>query len=149
MRPPKAQVIWGLLGAAAAAWFAIWMLFFPQFVAGYFAWDVHPRAARRSSAPATSSGRSSSSTPPARATGSACAGSCTGNLVFTGTLLFGTYWHLDEFHWNPLETPLAHIWIVLYIFEPITMLYLVPRGIAPRRRRPCPAARSTRGSRRS
>jgi hypothetical protein len=52
-----------------------------------------------------------------------------GNLVFTGTLLFATYWHLDEFHWNPLETPLAHIWIVLYIFEPVAMLYLVPRGV--------------------
>ncbi len=45
MRPPKEQVIWGVLGAAAAAWFAIWMLFFPQLVAGHFAWDVHPRYA--------------------------------------------------------------------------------------------------------
>jgi hypothetical protein len=48
--------------------------------------------------------------------------------VFTGILLFATYWHADEFHWNPFETPLAHIWIVLYIFEPVVMLYLIPRG---------------------
>ena len=66
-----------------------------------------------------------------------------GNLVFTGTLLLATYWHVDEFHWNPFETPLAHIWIVLYIFEPVTMLYLVPRGIFSARRRP-PADRSHR-----
>jgi hypothetical protein len=52
-----------------------------------------------------------------------------GNLVFTGTLLLATYWHADQFNWDPLQTPLAHIWIVLYIFEPIVMLYLVPRGI--------------------
>ena len=51
-----------------------------------------------------------------------------GNLAFTGTLLLATYWHVDEFHWNPFKTPLAHLWIVLYIFEPVVMLYLVPRG---------------------
>ena len=24
-----------------------------------------------------------------------------GNLVFTGTLLLATYWHADEFNWDP------------------------------------------------
>jgi hypothetical protein len=48
--------------------------------------------------------------------------------VFTGILLFATYWHAGEFHWNPFQTPLAHIWIVLYIFEPVVMVYLIPRG---------------------
>ena len=38
-RAPRSQVAWGLLGAAAAAWFATWMLFFPDLVAGNFAWD--------------------------------------------------------------------------------------------------------------
>ena len=51
-----------------------------------------------------------------------------GNLAFTGVLLFATYWHAGEFHWNPFETPLAHIWIVLYIFEPVVMIYLIPPG---------------------
>ena len=51
-----------------------------------------------------------------------------GNLVFTGVLLIATYWHAGEFHWNPFQTPLAHIWIVLYIFEPVVMIYLIPRG---------------------
>jgi hypothetical protein len=45
-RPRVQQTAWGLLGAAAAAWFAIWMLFFPQYVPEFFAWDVHPRAAQ-------------------------------------------------------------------------------------------------------
>ena len=65
-----------------------------------------------------------------------------GNLAFTGTLLLATYWHIDEFNWTQFETPMAHIWIVLYIFEPVMMLYLIPRGIfaveAPVDRRPAP-----------
>ena len=44
--PPRTQIAWGLLGAAAAAWFAIWMLFFPSYVPDYFAWDVQPRYAQ-------------------------------------------------------------------------------------------------------
>ena len=41
-----ARLGWGLLGAAAAAWFAVWFLFFPQFVPDYFAWDIEPRFAQ-------------------------------------------------------------------------------------------------------
>ena len=128
-RPRIQQVAWGLLGAAAAAWFAIWMLFFPQYVPEFFAWDVHPRAAQAF----IGAGYIFRTFFFLNA---ACEGNWIrlrwivyGNLAFTGTLLFATYWHLDEFHWNPLETPLAHIWIVLYIFEPVVMLYLIPRGI--------------------
>ena len=44
--PPRSQMIWGFLGATAAAWFAIWMLFFPQYVPDYFAWNVVPRYAQ-------------------------------------------------------------------------------------------------------
>ncbi len=46
MRPPREQVIWGLLGAAAAAWFAVWMLFFPDYIPKYFAWDAEGRYAQ-------------------------------------------------------------------------------------------------------
>ena len=51
-----------------------------------------------------------------------------GNLVFTGTLLLATYWHADEFNWDPFRPPSAHLWLVLYIFEPVVMIYLIPRG---------------------
>ncbi len=128
-RPSRQQVGWGLLGAAAAAWFAIWMLFFPQYVADYFAWDVHPRAAQVFIGAAYIFRTAFFLNAAREGNWIRLRWIVYGNLVFTGTLLFGTYWHLDEFHWNPLETPLAHIWIVLYIFEPITMLYLIPRGM--------------------
>src|SRR6185369_15339099 len=42
----RSRMGWGLLGAAAAAWFAIWFLLFPQFIRPYFAWDIEPRFAQ-------------------------------------------------------------------------------------------------------
>jgi hypothetical protein len=127
-RPSVQQTAWGLLGAAAAAWFAIWMLFFPQYVPEFFAWDVHPRAAQVFIGAAYIFRTFFFLNAAREGNWIRLRWIVYGNLVFTGTLLFATYWHLSEFHWNPLQTPLAHIWIVLYIFEPISMLYLVPRG---------------------
>jgi hypothetical protein len=129
VRPPKAQVVWGLLGAAAAAWFAIWMLFFPQYVPPYFAWDAQGRYAQAFIGAGYIFRTAFFLNVAVEGNWLRLRWIVWGNLVFTGTLLFATYWHLAEFHWNPLETPLAHIWIVLYIFEPIVMIYLIPRGI--------------------
>jgi hypothetical protein len=128
VRPPRAQVIWGLLGGAAAAWFAIWMLFFPQYVPDYFAWDVEGRYAQAFIAAGYIFRTAFFLNVAVEGNWVRLRWIVWGNLVFTGTLLFATYWHLDEFHWNPLQTPLAHIWIVLYIFEPVVMIYLIPRG---------------------
>jgi hypothetical protein len=128
MRPGLDRRIWGLLGAAAAAWFAIWMLFFPQYVPDYFAWDVEPRYAQAFIGAGYIFRTAFFLNAARESDWIRLRWIVWGNLAFTGTLLFATYWHLDEFHWNPLETPVAHIWIVLYIFEPVTMLYLIPRG---------------------
>jgi hypothetical protein len=127
--PPRNQIAWGLLGAAAAAWFAIWMLFFPDYVADYFAWDVHPRYAMAFIGAGYVFRTAFFLNAAREGNWLRLRWIVWGNLVFTGTLLLATYWHVDEFHWNPFETPLAHLWIVLYIFEPVTMLYLIPRGI--------------------
>jgi hypothetical protein len=129
VRPPREQVIWGLLGAAAAAWFAIWMLFFPQYVPQYFAWDAEGRYAQAFIGAGYIFRTAFFLNVAREGNWLRLRWIVWGNLVFTGTLLFGTYWHLDQFHWNPLQTPLAHIWIVLYIFEPVVMIYLIPRGI--------------------
>ena len=129
MRPPRSQVIWGVLGAAAAAWFAVWMLAFPQFVPDYFAWDVQPRYAQAFIGAGYVFRTLFFLNIAREGDWLRLRWVVWGNLVFTGTLLFATYWHLTEFRWNPLETPLGHIWIVLYIFEPVVMIYLIPRGI--------------------
>ena len=126
--PPRGQIAWGILGATAAAWFAIWMLFFPSYVADYFAWDVHPRYAMAFIGAGYIFRTAFFLNAAREGNWIRLRWIVWGNLVFTGTLLIATYWHIAEFHWNPFETPLAHLWIVLYIFEPVTMLYLIPRG---------------------
>ena len=124
----RSRLGWGLLGAAAAAWFAIWFLFFPQFVPAYFAWDVEPRFAQVFIGAGYVFRTAFFINAAFERNWLRLRWIVWGNLAFTGALLFATYWHADEFHWNPFQTPLAHIWIVLYIFEPVVMLYLIPPG---------------------
>jgi hypothetical protein len=128
-RPSVHQIAWGLIGAAAAAWFAIWMLFFPQLVPDYFAWDVHPRAAQVFIGAGYVFRTAFFLNVAREGNWFRLRWIVYGNLAFTGTLLFATYWHLSEFNWNPSQTPLGHIWIILYVFEPVSLLYLVPRAI--------------------
>ena len=124
----RSRLGWGVLGAAAAAWFAIWFLFFPQFVPAYFAWDIEPRFAQVFIGAGYVFRTAFFLNAAFERSWLRLRWIVWGNLVFTGILLFATYWHAGEFHWNPFETPLAHIWIVLYIFEPVVMLYLIPPG---------------------
>jgi hypothetical protein len=126
---PGERIAWGILGATAAAAFAIWMLFFPDLVPHYFAWDVHPRYAQAfvGAGYVFRTGFFLNAT--REPNWLKLRWIVWGNLVFNGTLLFATYWHADQFNWNPFQTPLAHLWIILYIFEPVTMLYLIPRGV--------------------
>jgi hypothetical protein len=128
-RPAVSQRLWGVLGAMAAATFAVWMLFFPQYVPQYFAWDVHPRFAQAFIAAGYVFRTAFFLNAAFERSWIRLRWIVWGNLVFTGCLLFATYWHAPEFNWNPFQTPVAHLWIVLYIFEPVTMLYLIPRGI--------------------
>jgi hypothetical protein len=127
--PPLEQRVWGYLGAAAAAWFAVWMLFFPQSVPTHFAWDVQPRYAQVFIG-AGYIFRTAFFLYVAREPNwLRLRWIVWGNLAFTGTLLLATFWHIDEFRWPQFVPPTAHIWVILYVFEPVTMLYLIPRGI--------------------
>jgi hypothetical protein len=47
--------------------------------------------------------------------------------MFTATLLVATIWHAEEVNWRFL---VAHLWIILYTFEPESMFFLIPRGAA-------------------
>jgi len=125
----RTQRLWGLLGAAAAAWFAVWMLFFPQYVTDFFAWDVQPRFAQVFIGAGYIFRTAFFLNVAFEKDWLRLRWIVWGNLVFTGILLFATYWHAQEFIWNPFQSPLAHIWIVLYIFEPVVMLYVLPPGI--------------------
>lgn len=126
--PPRAQIGWGFLGAVAAGAFSVWMFLFPDTVARYFAWDVQPRYAQAFIGAGYLFRTAFFLYVMRQPDWLRLRWIVWGNLAFTGTLLLATYWHVDQFNWNPFQTPLAHIWIVLYIFEPIAMVYLLPRG---------------------
>jgi hypothetical protein len=127
--PPRSQIGWGLIGALFAGVFSIWMFFFPDAIPKYFAWDVQPRYAQAFIGAGYLFRTAFFLYAMRQSNWLRLRWIVWGNLVFTGTLLLATYWHIDEFNWNPFQTPLAHLWIVLYIFEPVVMVYLVPRGI--------------------
>ena len=118
-----------MLGAVAAASFAIWMFAFPETIADGFAWDVHPRYAQAFIGAGYVFRTAFFLNAARESNWLRLRWMVWGNVVFTGTLLFATYWHAQDFNWNPFQTPAAHLWIVLYVFEPLTMLYLIPKGV--------------------
>lgn len=120
--------LWGIVGGTVAAIFAVWMLAFPEFVPTHFAWDVHPRLAQAFVGGGYIFRTAFFFWIAREGRWSRVRWMFWGNLVFTGTLLLATFWHIDEFTWSQFLPPTAHIWVILYVFEPVTMLYLVPRG---------------------
>jgi len=126
---PAGMRIWGLVGALVAALFAVWMLFFPQLVAPFFAWVAEPRLTQIF----ISAGYIfrtvfflqfvlARNWLPIRWT-------FWGNLAFTGTLLLATLWHADQMNWRFL---VAHLWIIFYTFEPVTMIFTAPMNAETR-----------------
>jgi hypothetical protein len=128
-RVSRQQVAWGLLGALTAATFAVWMFAFPDTIADGFAWEVKPRYAQLFIGAGYVFRTLFFLNVAREPNWLRLRWIIVGNLVFTGTLLLATYWHAEDFNWNPFQTPAGHLWLVLYIFEPLTMLYIIPKGI--------------------
>jgi len=62
--------------------------------------------------------------------------SMNGDFVFLGVLFVATWWHINEFNWHLLGVSnalrifsliIAHIWVLAYSFEPLTVWLLKPR----------------------
>ena len=115
------------MGAFFAAFFALWMFFFPSLIPTHFAWGVEPRLAQAFIGAGyvfrtffflqfvfERDWRKLRWTP-------------WGNLVFTGTLLLTTIWRAEEMNWRLL---FAHLWIILYTIEPVSMFFMLPRDKA-------------------
>ena len=126
---PLGMRIWGVIGAAVAALFAVWMLFFPQLVAPFFAWVAEPRLTQVF----IGAGYIFRTV---FFLGFVFGGNWLrmrwafwGNLAFTGTLLLATLWHAEEMSWRYL---VAHLWIIFYTFEPVSMIFLAPMDAATR-----------------
>ncbi len=62
--------------------------------------------------------------------------SMNGDFAFLGTLFLTTWWHADEMNWHILGVSdglrifslvIAHVWVLAYTFEPLTIFLLHPR----------------------
>lgn len=118
--------LWGLGGALTAAVFATWLLIFPGLVAPYFSWDAEPRLSQVfigagyvfRTAFFLSIWREPS--------WYRVRWMYWGNQVFNAVLLLATFWHAEQFRWAfPIST--GHLWLFLYLIEPVSMIYLAPR----------------------
>lgn len=115
---------WGIGGGLIALTFAIWLLDFPDLAISHFAWPVEPRLSQIFIGAGYIFRTGFFLTIAFQPAFHRVRWLYWGNLVFTGTLLFATFWHIDRFSFFFVT---AHLWIILYIIEPVTMLYLVPR----------------------
>ncbi len=120
---PRSMRLWGVIGAAVAALFAVWMFFFPSLVPTHFAWVVEPRLAQAFIGAGYVFRTFFFLQFVFARNWLSIRWTFYGNLVFTGTLLLATLWHADEMNWRFL---FAHIWILFYTFEPITMIFTAP-----------------------
>ena len=50
-----------------------------------------------------------------------------GNYAFLTVILIATFWHAAEMNWK-INLLLAHIWIIVYVFEPLVLPFLGPFG---------------------
>jgi hypothetical protein len=116
--------LWGVLGALLAALFSVWMLFFPDLVAPRFAWVVEPRLAQVFIGAGYAFRTAFFLAFVVEPRWDRMRWAYWGNLAFTGTLLLATFWHVDQFSWFSV---FAHIWILAYVLEPVSMVYRVPR----------------------
>ncbi|HZQ10001.1 MAG TPA: hypothetical protein VFD70_25720 [Anaerolineae bacterium] len=133
---------WGLGAALVAAVFAVWMLFFPDLAISFFAWPVEPRQAQIFIGAGYIFRTGFFLTVALTPAWHRVRWIYWGNLVFTGTLLFATFWNLQRFNWF---SPLAHFWIILYVIEPILMIYGAPRDAAAWTDIPTPRGPVSRG----
>jgi hypothetical protein len=126
---PVGLRLWGLVGAAVAAVFALWMFFFPQFVPTHFAWVAEPRLTQVFIGAGYIFRTVFFLQFVLARNWLSIRWTFWGNLAFTGTLLLATLWHADEMNWRFL---VAHVWVVFYTFEPVTMIFTAPMDSASR-----------------
>jgi hypothetical protein len=72
-----------------------------------------------------------------------------GDFAFLAVLFITTWWHIDEMNWalqgagaglRAFSLVIAHIWVLAYTFEPLTVFIIHPRD--PEANAPVPADRS-------
>lgn len=116
--------LWGAAGAVVAAVFATWLLLFPGLVGPYFAWPAEPRLGQIFLAAGWVFRIGFFLSAWRERAWHRLRWLFWGNVAFTGTLLLATFLHADRFTWS---FPLAWLWLVLYVAEPVAMIYQTAR----------------------
>ena len=111
--------IWGIVGAAFAGAFAIWLLFFPD-KANDFAWIIEPRLAQVFIGGGYIFRTAFFLNVAIWPRWERFRWIFWGNLAFTGTLLLATFWHADRIRWGAV---IGHAWLILYVAEPAALIY--------------------------
>jgi hypothetical protein len=123
---PKAISMVGLVQLVLASSFVVWLLFFPS-TGDRFAWPVVPRM--------TAIFLGASFIPRAylgfhlwrEKYWYRLRWQIWGNYAFLALILLATYWHIDEMNWSS-NIWIAHIWVIAYVVEPLTLPLIEPRG---------------------
>ena len=90
---------WGIGGGLIAAVFAVWMFFFPELAVSHFAWPVEPRLTQIFIGAGYIFRTGFFLSVALERAWHRVRWVFWGNLVFTGMLLFATFWNLDRFSW--------------------------------------------------
>lgn len=126
LRKPAALSRIGVVQTILASTFVIWLLFFPS-RGPSFAWPVAPRA----SAMFIGAGfivRAYLGIMLWRERHwQGLRWQVWGNYAFLAVLLLATFWHIDEMNWSS-NIWVAHIWVLAYVIEPLTLPLFEPRG---------------------
>lgn len=145
---PKGFERVGLIQCFLALFFVLWFLFLPG-QAVYFAWPVKPALTALFLAAGFALRsyfglhlwREKAWYP--------LSWSVHGDFVFLGVLFVATWWHINEMNWHIenvsdslriFSLVIAHVWILAYTFEPLTVFLLAPRQ--PEAAAPVPASLS-------
>lgn len=50
-----------------------------------------------------------------------------GNYGFLAVIMLATFWHIESMNWAS-NIVVAHIWVIAYVFEPLMLVLVEPRG---------------------
>jgi hypothetical protein len=125
---PNAITRVGIVQTILATSFVIWLLFFPS-TADNFAWPIVPEMSALFLGAAFIVRAYLGVQLWRQPHWPRLRWSVWGNYAFLAIILVGTFWHISEMNWSS-NIWVAHIWVLAYIIEPLTLPLFEPRGKA-------------------
>jgi hypothetical protein len=128
MRKPAALTRIGLVQTILASGFVIWLIFFPG-SATNFAWPIAPEMSAIFLGAGFIARTYLGVSLFRESHWHRLRWQVWGNYAFLAVILLATFWHVGEMNWKS-NIWIAHIWVLAYIIEPLTLPLFEPRGQA-------------------